>query len=88
MNTNQLQTMWRAYLANEARTARLWVQLRERATDTRVYEHSHNTDAEQLRIADAAGENMLRRIVAAGGGDPDAIVAMVDDRFSDDTPQF
>ena len=27
-------------------------------------------------------------IVAAGGGDPDAIVAMVDDRFSDDESQF
>jgi hypothetical protein len=88
MNANQLPALWRLYSTNEDKCTALWLRLRERATDTRHYEHSHNTDARTLRIMDEAGEAMLRRIVAAGGGDPDELVAMVDDRFSDDEPQF
>ena len=88
MNTNQLSTLWQLYSTNEDKCTALWLRLRERQTTGRNYEHSHNPDAETLRVMDEAGEMMLRRIVAAGGGDVDAILAEVDGRRADDAPQF
>lgn len=88
MNAAMLPALWRLYSTNEDKCTALWLRLRERATDTRHYEHSHNTDAETLRVMDEAGEAMLRRIVAAGGGDVAAILAETDARCADDAPQF
>lgn len=88
MNAATLSTLWRLYSTNEDKCTALWLRLRERATDTRHYQHSHNTDAETLRVMDEAGEAMLRRIVAAGGGDVATILAETDARCADDAPQF
>lgn len=88
MNAVTLSTLWRLYSTNEDKCTALWLRLRERATEPRHYEHSHNTDAETLRVMDEAGEAMLRRIVAAGGGDVAAILAETDARCADDAPQF
>lgn len=83
-----LPELWQLYVHNEDRCTAMYLRLRERATDPRVYEHSNNSDAETLRVMDEAGEIMLRQIVAAGGGDVDAILAEVDARCADDAPQF
>ena len=85
---SRLPQLWQLYGRNEDRCTALYLRLRERATDTRQYEHSHNPDAETLRVMDEAGEMMLRQIVAAGGADVDAILAEVDARCADDAPQF
>ena len=85
---SRLPHLWQLYGRNEDRCTALYLRLRERATDPRTWEHSHNPDAETLRVMDEAGEAMLRRIVAAGGGDPDTLTAMVDARLSDDLPHF
>lgn len=85
---SRLPQLWQAYHANEDRCTALYLRLRERATVARTWDHSHNTDAETLRVMDEAGEMMLRQIVAAGGGDVDAMLAEVDARCADDAPQF
>jgi hypothetical protein len=85
---SRLPQLWQLYHTNEDRCTAMYLRLRERATDTRQYEHSSNSDAETLRVMDEAGEIMLRQIVAAGGGDVDAILAETDARCADDAPQF
>ena len=85
---SRLPHLWQLYGRNEDRCTALYLRLRERAEVPRHYAHSHNTDAETLRVMDEAGEMMLRQIVAAGGGDVDAILAETDARCADDAPQF
>lgn len=88
MTANRLPHLWQLYGQNEDRCTALYLRLRERATAPRTWDHSHNTDAETLRVMDEAGEAMLRQIVAAGGGDVEAILVEVDARCADDAPQF
>lgn len=88
MTVNRLPQLWQLYHANENRCTALWLRLRERQTAPRSWDHSHNTDAETLRVCDEAGEMMLRQIVTAGGGDAGAILAEVDARCADDAPMF
>lgn len=88
LSTNRLIDLWKLYHANEDRCTALWLRLRERATAQRSWDHSHNTDAETLRVMDEEGERLLRRIVAAGGGNVDTIIAEIDARCSDDAPRF
>ncbi len=85
---SRLPHLWQLYGQNEDRCTALYLRLRERQTDPRRYEHSHNTDAETLRVMDEAGEMMLRQIVAAGGTDVDAILTETDARCADDAPMF
>lgn len=88
LSTNRLIDLWKLYHANEDRCTALWLRLRERATAQRSWDHSHNTDAETLRVMDEEGERLLRRIVAAGGGDVDAIIEEIDARFTNGIPMF
>ena len=64
---SRLPQLWQLYGRNEDRCTALYLRLRERATDTRQYEHSHNPDAETLRVRSLGNhDNAIYDSVLAG----------------------
>ena len=86
--TDHTDNLEKLYTRNLAKRGALWARIRERRTTGRSWDHSHNTDAETLRVLDETGLDLSWRILQAVGLDADAIELEFISRYADNVPKF